>query len=65
MLDEDGHVHVLSLSDDIIVVAAHRFSTGSIEQALASYPIMWVSPMRCRDLYHALDGRVSAIGGSK
>jgi propionyl-CoA synthetase len=28
MIDEDGYVHVMSRSDDIINVAAHRFSTG-------------------------------------
>jgi len=38
MIDEDGYVHVMSRSDDIINVAAHRFSTGSIEQAIASHP---------------------------
>ncbi|KAI7972657.1 hypothetical protein EIK77_009120 [Talaromyces pinophilus] len=29
MIDQDGYVHVMSRSDDIINVAAHRFSTGS------------------------------------
>lgn len=29
MIDEDGYVHVMSRSDDIINVAAHRFSTGT------------------------------------
>ncbi|KAL9126186.1 MAG: hypothetical protein Q9217_004730 [Psora testacea] len=38
MVDEDGYVHVMSRSDDIINVAAHRFSTGSIEQAISSHP---------------------------
>lgn len=38
MIDEDGYVHVMSRSDDIINVAAHRFSTGSIEQAISSHP---------------------------
>lgn len=38
MLDEDGYVHVMSRSDDIINVAAHRFSTSVIEQAIASHP---------------------------
>ena len=38
MIDEEGYVHVMSRSDDIINVAAHRFSTGSIEQAIASHP---------------------------
>lgn len=27
-IDEDGYVHIMSRSDDIINVAAHRFSTG-------------------------------------
>ncbi|MCJ1389834.1 hypothetical protein MMC18_002691 [Xylographa bjoerkii] len=38
MVDADGYVHVMSRSDDIINVAAHRFSTGSIEQAISSQP---------------------------
>ena len=38
MIDEEGYVHVMSRSDDIINVAAHRFSTGAIEQAIASHP---------------------------
>ena len=37
MIDEDGYIHVMSRSDDIINVAAHRFSTGAIEQAIASH----------------------------
>ena len=37
MIDQDGYVHVMSRSDDIINVAAHRFSTGSIEQAISSH----------------------------
>ncbi len=38
MVDQDGYVHVMARSDDIINVAAHRFSTGAIEQAIASHP---------------------------
>lgn len=38
MIDADGYVHVMSRSDDIINVAAHRFSTGAIEQAVSSHP---------------------------
>jgi propionyl-CoA synthetase len=37
MIDEDGYVSVMSRSDDIINVAAHRFSTGAIEQAILSH----------------------------
>ncbi|CAI7585846.1 unnamed protein product [Penicillium pancosmium] len=38
LIDEDGYVHIMSRSDDIINVAAHRFSTGTIEQAILSHP---------------------------
>ncbi|KAK1141346.1 hypothetical protein N8T08_009137 [Aspergillus melleus] len=38
VIDEDGYVHVMARSDDIINVAAHRFSTGAIEQAILSHP---------------------------
>jgi propionyl-CoA synthetase len=38
MIDEDGYVHIMSRSDDIINVAAHRLSTGAIEQAISSHP---------------------------
>lgn len=31
-------MHVMSRADDIINVAAHRFSTGAIEQAITSHP---------------------------
>ena len=34
MIDGDGYVHVMSRSDDIINVAAHRFSTGENEIVL-------------------------------
>jgi propionyl-CoA synthetase len=37
MIDNDGYIHVMSRSDDIINVAAHRFSTGAIEQAISSH----------------------------
>lgn len=36
MLDDDGYVHIMSRSDDIINVAAHRLSTGAIEQAISA-----------------------------
>jgi propionyl-CoA synthetase len=38
MIDDDGYIHIMSRSDDIINVAAHRFSTGAIEQAILSHP---------------------------
>ncbi|GES66158.1 acetate-CoA ligase [Aspergillus terreus] len=37
MVDSAGYVHVMGRSDDIINVAAHRFSTGAIEQAILSH----------------------------
>lgn len=38
MIDADGYVHVMSRADDVINVAAHRLSTGAIEQAISSHP---------------------------
>ena len=38
MQDSDGYIHVMSRSDDVINVAAHRLSTGAIEQAIGSNP---------------------------
>ncbi|KAL1979556.1 hypothetical protein VTN96DRAFT_5569 [Rasamsonia emersonii] len=38
LIDEQGYIHIMSRSDDIINVAAHRFSTGAIEQAILSHP---------------------------
>ncbi|KAL5348791.1 hypothetical protein ACLOAV_006213 [Pseudogymnoascus australis] len=40
MVDGEGYVHVMARSDDIINVAAHRFSTGTIEQAILSSPLI-------------------------
>ncbi|KAF1979469.1 acyl-CoA synthetase/AMP-acid ligase-like protein [Bimuria novae-zelandiae CBS 107.79] len=38
MIDKDGYISIMSRSDDILNVAAHRFSTGAIEQAITSHP---------------------------
>lgn len=37
-IDDDGYVHVLSRTDDIINVAGHRLSTGQMEEVLAAHP---------------------------
>ena len=36
-IDEDGYVLIMSRTDDIINVAGHRLSTGSIEEVLAEH----------------------------
>jgi propionyl-CoA synthetase len=36
--DEDGNVYIMSRTDDIINVAAHRLSTSSMEEAISSHP---------------------------
>ena len=36
-IDEDGYIHVMSRTDDVINVAGHRLSTGSIEEVLAAH----------------------------
>jgi propionyl-CoA synthetase len=38
MIDEDGYVHVMSRIDDVINVAAHRLSTGQMEESLCRHP---------------------------
>ena len=38
MIDEDGYISIMSRADDVINVAAHRFSTGAIEQAITTHP---------------------------
>ncbi|MGO0577224.1 propionyl-CoA synthetase [Ornithinimicrobium panacihumi] len=37
-IDEDGYVFVMGRTDDVLNVAGHRLSTGSIEEALAGHP---------------------------
>lgn len=42
MIDEDGYVHIMSRSDDIINVAAHRLSTGMFIRTESALWIPWV-----------------------
>ncbi|MDK1019861.1 MAG: propionyl-CoA synthetase [Actinomycetota bacterium] len=37
-IDEDGYVHVMARTDDVINVAGHRLSTGALEEVLTSHP---------------------------
>ena len=37
-IDEDGYVFVMGRTDDVLNVAGHRLSTGSLEAALAGHP---------------------------
>ncbi|WP_248958867.1 propionyl-CoA synthetase [Sphaerisporangium perillae] len=37
-VDEDGYLFVMGRTDDVINVAGHRLSTGSMEAALAGHP---------------------------
>jgi propionyl-CoA synthetase len=38
MIDADGYIWVMGRTDDVLNVAGHRLSTGSIEAALAGHP---------------------------
>jgi propionyl-CoA synthetase len=38
--DEDGYLYVMGRTDDVINVAGHRLSTGSMEAVLASHPLV-------------------------
>ena len=37
-VDDDGYLHIMARTDDIINVAGHRLSTGGIEEIIASHP---------------------------
>ncbi|MGC9169810.1 MAG: acetate--CoA ligase [Thermoproteus sp.] len=37
-IDEEGHLHILGRSDDVIKVAGHRLSTREVEDLLTSHP---------------------------
>jgi propionyl-CoA synthetase len=37
-IDKDGYIQVMARTDDIINVAAHRLSTGEMEEVLAGHP---------------------------
>jgi propionyl-CoA synthetase len=37
-LDEDGYLYVMGRTDDVLNVAGHRLSTGSLEEALSGHP---------------------------
>lgn len=37
-IDEDGYVYVMGRTDDVINVAGHRLSTGSLEEVLTLHP---------------------------
>ncbi|MEM1261286.1 MAG: AMP-binding protein [Pseudomonadota bacterium] len=37
-IDEDGYLHVMSRTDDVINVAGHRLSTGALEEVIATHP---------------------------
>ncbi|KAG5946230.1 hypothetical protein E4U53_006609 [Claviceps sorghi] len=39
-IDEEGYVYVMSRNDDVLNVSAHRLSSGGIEQAIASHPLV-------------------------
>jgi propionyl-CoA synthetase len=38
LVDEDGYLYVMGRTDDVLNVAGHRLSTGSMEAALAGHP---------------------------
>lgn len=55
-IDEDGYVFVMGRTDDVINVAGHRLSTGSIEAVLAAHPA--VAECAVIGVHDALKGQV-------
>ncbi|MGL5808621.1 MAG: propionyl-CoA synthetase [Nocardioides sp.] len=39
-LDDDGYLYVMGRTDDVINVAGHRLSTGSMEAVIAQHPVV-------------------------
>jgi propionyl-CoA synthetase len=39
-VDEDGYIYVMGRTDDVINVAGHRLSTGSMEAVVAAHPLV-------------------------
>ncbi len=37
IIDEDGYIHIMARTDDVINVAGHRLSTGGMEEVLAGH----------------------------
>jgi propionyl-CoA synthetase len=40
IIDEDGYVHVMSRTDDVINVAGHRLSCGAMEELRNLFSIL-------------------------
>lgn len=50
IIDEDGYVHIMSRTDDVINVAAHRLSSGEMEEILTDHEDVAESVViGCRD----------------
>ncbi|ROT37715.1 AMP-binding enzyme [Sodiomyces alkalinus F11] len=39
-IDADGYVNIMSRNDDVLNVSAHRLSSGALEQAITSHPLV-------------------------
>jgi propionyl-CoA synthetase len=55
-IDEDGYLFVMGRTDDVINVAGHRLSTGSMEAVLAAHPA--VAECAVIGVHDALKGQV-------
>lgn len=64
MIDEDGYVHIMSRSDDIINVAAHRFSTGKFLFGLVDITcrLYFLGSIEQAILSHPSIGEASVVG---
>ena len=55
-VDADGYVYVMSRSDDVLNVAAHRLSSGALEEAIAAQPAVAEAAVVAR--HDAIKGQV-------
>jgi acyl-CoA synthetase (AMP-forming)/AMP-acid ligase II len=63
-IDEDGYLFVMGRIDDVINVAGHRLSTGSIEAVLAARPVDHVVIALVHEDASRLPSLLEAIGVS-
>jgi len=55
-IDEDGYLYVMGRTDDVINVAGHRLTTGSLEAAVAAHPA--VAECAVIGVHDAIKGQV-------
>ena len=59
MLDENGYLHIMTRTDDVLNCAGHRLSTGRIEEVVNSHP--YVVESACIALFDDLKTEIPFV----